>query len=345
MHDDSRLQNSRTFVWWCVVALVGMLFSIESAYGQTFGSLGVALTPAHFPRHSPKDVDDMFRLGKQVGNVAVFIYQWSQPDFKDVASRTVKLARDANLTPIVAVSPTRLEGMRGEFDVPEHVRRRAGRNLSFRDKKVYEPFIADVFDLARLHPPYLCLATEINLLALKDIQQYIGFAAVYKKLYAEVKKISPSTKVFVSFQWDFLYTMDNKEPRKIKEFSKLIDIFRPELDIVAFTSYPAITYSSPDKIPNDYYDRIYDHIKRSDEVMFMEIGWPSSGKGSEDSQVEFIRRLPSLMARVRPQVLAWSLLHDVVGSSLSGDLGRTGLVEENGNPKRALQAFLALRRR
>jgi hypothetical protein len=318
---------------------------VQPARAQAIDSVGIALTPAHFPRHSGKDVEDMFRLGQKVGNVAVFIYQWGQPDFKSVAAKTMKAAVNANLTPVLALSPTRMEGMRGEYDVPAKVRSSAGKNLSFGNKKVFEPYMADALDLARLHPPYLCLATEINLLAFKDIKQYIAFAGVYKKLYTEVKKISPSTKVCVSFQWDFLYTMDTKEPGKIKEHSKLIDIFRPELDLVAFTSYPFILYSSPDKIPGNYYTKIYDHIQRSDEVMFMEIGWPSTGKGSEDSQVQFIRMLPSLMANVRPRVVAWSLLHDVSGSGLTDELGHTGLLHGDGRAKPAFDEFLAIRRR
>jgi hypothetical protein len=330
-----------------LASLVLVVFALcRSAEAQnTFRALGIALTPAHFPRHTGKDVEEMFRVGKQVGDVAVFIYQWSQPDFKDVAAKVIKLSADSNLTSVLAISPTRLAGMRGEYDLPEGVRKRVGRNPSFDDPKVFEPYIADALDLARLKPPYLCLATEINLLAFRDIKQYIAFAHIYKKTYAEVKKISPATKVFVSFQWDFLYSMDVKEPAKVKEHSKLIDIFRPELDVLAFTSYPAITYSSPTAIPRDYYQKIYDHISRTDPVMFMEIGWPSTGKGSESSQVEFIRALPGLMAQVKPSVLAWSLLHDVGGGALESDLGNTGIISSDGRPKSGFAAFKELRGR
>ena len=252
--------------------LLGVLLGGSNmASAATFQTLGVAVTPAHFPHQSDKDIEDMFRLGKQVGDVGVFIYQWGQPDFKEVAAKVVQAAKGANLIPVVALSPTRLDGARAEYDVPDAVRRKAGRKLSFSDKNVYEPFISDALELARLKVPYLCLATEINFLAFKDIKEYINFAAIYKRTYAEVKKISPETKVFVSFQWDYFDIMDKKEPSpaKIKEHSKLIDIFRPELDVIAFTSYPFNDFASPAAIPADYYERIYNHINRSDEVMFM----------------------------------------------------------------------------
>jgi len=123
----------------------------------------------------------------------------------------------------------------------------------------------------------------------------------------------------------------------------MIDIFRPELDLVAFTSYPATVFNSPAAIPKDYYEHIYDHIKHSDPVVFMEIGWPTTGKGNEASQSEFIRQLPSLMANVKPQVLAWSLLHDVQGSPLGTDLSATGLLGNSGQAKGGLGAFKELK--
>lgn len=333
---------------WFGPGLLAVVFLAEAGVpapprrNKIFSATGVALTPANFPNHSDQDVKNMFKLGKEVGSAAVFIYQWSQPGLVDVARSMMKMSAEAGLTPIIAISPTSLSDLRGDLDLPEGVRRAARRNLSFANKAVYESYIAEVVKLAQLKPPYLCLATEINLLAFKDINEYVRFAHVYKKLYPVIKSISPQTKVFVSFQWDYLSIMDAKEPNKISEHSKLIDIFRPELDLVAFTSYPSARYSNPSDVPADYYERIYDHISRDDPVMFMEIGWPTTGKGNEKKQLEFIQRLPSLMGKTKPEVLAWSLLHDVGGGLLSSDLANTGLVTNNGRVKRAFEAFKEL---
>jgi hypothetical protein len=338
---EGRMRNF-TLLFFLGLAFAGLAHAAPQRGDKIFPSTGVALTPANFPNHSAKDVEDMFRIGKDLGDTAVFIYQWSQPDLQGTAQTMLKLSKQNNYTAILAISPTKLAGMRGEFDLPESVSRVVGRKVSFADKSVYEPYINDVLELAKLHPPYLCLATEINLLAFSSIKEYITFAAVYKKLYPVIKKISPSTQVFVSFQWDFFQLMDEKEPNKIAEHSKLIDIFRPELDLIAFTSYPADHFSSPSAVPANYYEQIYQHIKRDDPVMFMEIGWPSTGKGSEQSQLAFINRLPSLMEKVKPKVLAWSLLHDVPGA-LGGDLGSTGLLTTRGQAKPGFEAFKALR--
>lgn len=305
---------------------------------------GIALTPKNFPDHNGADVDEMFELGAEAGDYAVFIYQWSQPDFLKVAKQMMERSKKAGLTPILGISQLSLAGARNEYDVPESVRRNAKGKLTFENDQVHLPFIKAALDLARLKPPYLCLATEINFLAFKDIKEYLVFAHVYKRIYPEIKKISPDTKVFVSFQWDFFHIMARDEPNRIREHSKLIEVFRPELDVVAFTSYPADHFPSVEAIPSDYYENVFNHVTRSEEIMFMEIGWPTTGEGSDESQVAFIERLPELMNDVNPSVIAWSLLHDVRLSGLNNELASTGLISSSGEKKPGWNAFVELAR-
>ena len=322
-----------------------VLMTAAHLTGQVIAGTGVALTPSKFPRHGAAEVRAMFEEGKELGKYAVFIYQWSQEDRTSVARTMMDMSKDAGYTPILALSPTTLTDMRGKLDMPAAVKRRAGNRPTFADKAVHIPYIEAAFELAKLKPPYLCLATEINFLAFASIDEYVKFAAVYKRLYQEVKKISPETKVFVSFQWDYFQIMANREPKRISEHVKLIDIFRPELDVVAFTSYPSDHYKTPADVPANYYDRISEYVKPSDEIHFMEIGWPTSGTGSEAEQVEFIERLPRMMAKIKPKVVAWSLLHDVDTSALGGDLASTGLKHPDGRIKAGYKAFRDLSRK
>jgi len=341
---------SRQMRMWSMAAAMfalGILGFSRPAHRQTENpqsiEIGVALTPAHFPKHSPEDIREMFTLGKEVGKYSIFIYQWSQSDLVDVARSVVKMSRDAGLVPIVGISPTVLAGMRGDYDAPASVRAKMGRKkLSFADRNVHLPYIATVLELAKLKVPYLCLATEINMLAHANVKEYIYFAAVCKRLYPEIKKISPDTKVFVSFQWDIYSALDVKEPQKLKDHTNLIEIFRPELDLVAFTTYPSVQFRTPSDIPADYYANISRHIKPSDEVIFMEVGWPSVGKGSEATQLEFIGDLPRLLRPVHPRIVAWALLHDVTGV-FGTDLGTTGLITTDGKRKPSFEALKRLR--
>jgi hypothetical protein len=311
--------------------------------GKIFPGTGIALTPRNFPRHTKDDVRQMFVTGRELGCYAVFIYQWSDPNLVKTAKQMMKSCRDYGYIPIIGLSPTILGGLRDQLDAPEAVRNKAGSRLSFANPDVRLPFIETALELAKLKPPYLCLATEINLMAFKNIEEYKYVAYVYKKLYPLIKKISPETKVFVSFQWDFFTILDNRDSGRISEHSKLIDIFRPELDLVAFTSYPEAHFSTPSQIPAGYYSRILRHVKSSDEIVFMEIGWPADNKTDEKRQQQFIRMLPALMGEIKPRIIAWSLLHDVKGSGLSGNLSTTGLLTNKGEIKAGFKAFEELR--
>lgn len=301
------------------------------------GETGVALTPPHFPHHSEDDVRQMFVMGKRVGTYGIFIYQWSQPDFKTVAKKVSDTSNSTGLVPVLALSPTQLTGGRGELDLPANLKQ--VRHPSFAEKAVYENFLRDAVDIAKSKPPFLCLGTEINMLAFRDIHEYIYFAHIYKTAYDLIKKESPKTKVFLSFQWDYFFEMHSKNPNKLDEQKKLIDIFRPALDIVAFTSYPADRFRKPADIPANYYSKISEFVKPNDPIMFMEIGWPSTGRGSLSTQQQFVARLPELLGPTHPMLVAWSLLYDV-GSALPGqDLGTTGLLKSNGEAKPALAEF------
>jgi hypothetical protein len=88
---------------------------------------------------------------------------------------------------------------------------------------------------------------------------------------------------------------------------------------------------------------VFNHATRSEEIIFMEIGWPTTGEGSADSQVAFIERMPELMKDVNPRIIAWSLLHDVRLSGLSADLASTGLISPNGDKKAGWGAFVKLK--
>jgi hypothetical protein len=159
-----------------------------------------------------------------------------------------------------------------------------------------------------------------------------------------VKRISPETKVFVSFQWDWARVLDQKEADKIDEHSKLFDIFRPELDVVALTSYPAVFYKIPAELPPDYYSSLDKHVRPNDQVFFIEIGWPSSGTGNEEQQLAFIRRLPELLNDTKVNVLIWALLHDVNLAVFGADLNSVGLLTNSGRKKPAYDAFESLQR-
>ncbi|HYF51657.1 MAG TPA: hypothetical protein VEJ63_19740 [Planctomycetota bacterium] len=326
-------------MWKIAAVLFAAMLSLRAADPA---QLGVAPTPRNFPRHTPEDVAASFKQSAELGPIGVFIYQWSQPDFLDAATKTMLLCRQHKLTPVLSLSPTKLDA-RGKLDVPKTLVEKHGDKVSFTNPHIIEAYFQASVALAKLRPAYLCLATEINFLALENPKEYLAFAEVYRRIYKEVKMLSPETKVFVSFQWDICRLIDEKEPGKISEHTKLIDVFRPALDVIAFTSYPFEVAGVPEKVPASYYEGISKHVTRDDTVVFTELGWPSGGKSTEAMQEAFIKRLPELFKKVKPKFVAWSLLHDVDIPEFNANLGTTGLLTAKGKAKPGLAAFKELK--
>ncbi len=111
---------------------------------------------------------------------------------------TVGQARRAGLEPIFVIDP--LKGMdrtrfatlpaglgSADFGTPQL--RRAYGNFAVRISREF-------------HPRYLGLGAEINTYAAAHPADFPNFVSLYRETYAAVKAESPSTKVFVSFQWE-----------------------------------------------------------------------------------------------------------------------------------------------
>jgi hypothetical protein len=303
---------------------------------------GIAITPKNFPAHTSADLDDAFRLARELGQYAVFIYQWHDLNL-DTVGLLVEKSRRAGLVPIIGLSPTTLDQGRKELDLPDSVRWAAGKKISFSNPVIRKKFISTAEKLAALKPEYLCLATEINFLALQRLDEYLHFASLYKEAYTAVKRLSPATKVFVSFQWEWARILDSNEMDRIKEHSKVISIFKPELDLIGLTTYPAPFHKNPADLPADYYSWIYNHIEKKDPVLLMEAGWPTSGSGNESEQEAFVKRLPGLLKDVNVAVLAWALLHDVNLGEFDANLNTVGLLTNKGSKKQAYEAFRNLK--
>jgi hypothetical protein len=321
-----------------LLAAVYLFCPITHAAGFHYQQLGIAVTPRSFPNHTPEDIDNAFTLAKKLGQSTVLIYQWGKLDLNGarfMQDKTVKMGMHS----IIGLSPTTLDQGRKELDIPDELRAKVNGWISFANPAIRNEYKQTAIALAMFKPDYQCLATEINLLGLQRQDEYLQFASLYKEAYDEVKRVSPKTRVFVSFQYEWIRRLDAEDPRNLAEHSKLIDIFRPKLDVVGLTTYPAEYHKSPTELPPDYYSRIYRHIPRSNRVLFMETGWPTQGAGSTLEQVLFIARLPGLLKEVDVEVLAWALLHDVNLGEFSANLNSVGLITQEGQFKPGIKAF------
>jgi len=319
-----------------IASTAGLWSSPALAQGPT--AYGVAVTPRNFPDFTIEDVDAAFPLAKRIGDYAVFIYQWGELDIH-IPTLMVEKSRQAGLQPIIGLSPTTLGEGRKQLDLPVDVRRRAAPHISFANPVVREAFKQSAVALARLQVPYLCLATEINFLALQRLDEYLHFASLYRETYGLVKRIAPQTRVFVSFQWEWMRIVDSRAPHRIAEHRKLVDIFRPNLDVVGLTTYPAPFHDTPADLVPDYFTWLAHHILPTDEVLLMEVGWPTEGSGNEQEQRQFIRALPGMLRGVNVSVVAWALLHDIGLEEFDANLNSVGLMTTRGRRKPAFADF------
>jgi WD40-like Beta Propeller Repeat len=291
-------------------------------------AIGVGLTPAHFPRSTPDDVVRMIDLARQVGSYGQVTVPWRDPGAIRIAGALLPQMASRRLTSIVALNI--LDGTNGRLELPPGV---TGRSMA--EAAVARAYQSTVRELAALGPDYLSLAGDINLLLANGPDLYVQFVQVYKQAYRAAKAASPKTKVFVTFSWDFFRTASEQHP--LSALAKLLDLFRPDLDALAFSSQPT-RYHEPAMIPADYFGAIKQFVSPREESL-LQVGWPSSGSRGEALQRAFVERLSGLAAGAKPNILIWSLLHDVGDS---GPLAGLGLYTSAGTAKPAAASFAAV---
>lgn len=304
-----------------------------SADTQVAARAGVMVTPKNFPNHNGEDVADMFRLAAELGSFAVMRVDWNDPGRWEAAQAMVGMAQKRNLGTVLELTAFKADELKGaSLSPPKDLSDAVEKKISFTNPAVVEKFSRTVLELSELKPDYLAVATDVNLLQLSEPPEYDAFAALYKKLYPQIKQRSPNTKVYVSFQWDALQGKDTGTIRK------LIDAFRPNLDLLTVNSDPRKLFESrgPSGLAGDYFGRLAGYASGREPV-FVEITWPSEGKSGDADQVAFIRDLPRLMGPAKPAMLAWTFLHDV--KILRIFTARLGLINPEGKPKPAFAAF------
>ena len=134
---------------WVLAALgLACLSAIGPAHPQA--PLGVAVTPRNFPDHTAADLDDSFRLTRELGRHAVFIYQWGNIDLGVAKAMLAKAAR-SRLIAILGLSPTTLDQGRKELDLPAPLRAQARDHLSFSNPLIRRAYIELAMEIGRAH--------------------------------------------------------------------------------------------------------------------------------------------------------------------------------------------------
>lgn len=162
----------------------------------------------------------------------------------------------------------------------------------FRDELVRQAYLGYVRYLAESYQPrYMALAVEVNLMARSNRENYDAFLATYETAYAAVKEASPSTAVFVTFQYEALKGLPpSGESGRIGW--EIFDDFQ-NLDLIGLGTYPGFSFNSQAEIPADYYDEVLSHTDLP--VAIAEVGLNSSQQtpiqSDEEDQRQFLVRV------------------------------------------------------
>jgi hypothetical protein len=203
---------------------------------------------------------NLFRAIAAHGDVVLIQQNVAWDDFRDGIDgdskriddirAQVNLAWQNGLEPIFVVDP--LNGLnRREFgglppdlagaDFNHPVVRAAYQNFALRLARDY-------------HPRYLGLASEINTYADAFPDDFPNFVSLYRDTYLKIKRESPGTQVFVTFQWEDINNVNRFADQGEKKIDwDRIEAFEPDLDLWVISSYPFVAFDSAAEIPDDYY--------------------------------------------------------------------------------------------
>jgi hypothetical protein len=263
---------------------------------KTGTPLGSVVSPAHSPTPSDQDVAQAVKEIAAIGSCGSFIWTWSNgdPEYQLLQTLTT-LFREVGLKVFLQIAPTGIGSPAPPNGLPK----------TFTDPLTQAQYLNDAARLAALHPDYLNLGAEINLMYYLEPAEFNAFIPLYQQAYAIVKQTSPQTQVGVSYHLDLFFGYN--------EFN-VPALLGPQ-DFIGFTTYPAWTvykgvYPAPDQIALAYYDRLR-IVFPTQPIVFAEVGWPSGGLSNLSDQNKYMAALPQYMAKTQPALVIWVMEHDV----------------------------------
>jgi hypothetical protein len=265
----------------------------------------------------------------------------------------VDYLRAEGLRIVLLVDP--LDGLNRMKEAEETVRN--GRTLlDPRLREMHERWVKLL--VQRMRPQYVGLASEINTLAAHGRRVlYERIRDMCNTLAPELRRLSPGTKVFVSFQVDDAWGLPPFPRSPVDQFKLLHDF---DIDVLGLSSYPVFTFHDPSEIPGDYYLRLA--AESGKPVIQVEGGWGSapstmaSDRGSPQQQAAYLQRLFELLEGVKAELVvsltysdldladpSWHLPRDRM--AILGNFASMGIVDTSLKPKPAFAIWEEQRKR
>jgi hypothetical protein len=214
--------------------------------------------------------------------------------------------------------------------------------VSLSDPDIRSAYLAEIECLASLRPDALVLGSGVNLLIATSPDEYDAFTTLTIDAYVRIKRISATTRVGLSFQYDLLR---NIRPDDAANFVRASGA----QDFILVESHPGASSKLQRGVPfaSDVDDDHFAAFRRalgSDLPIAVETGWPSATPFGRENQMLFLRRLGRLVADMDPIHVIWSSLVDSADSERTLGLpAAEGLLSPVGEEKPAWQELNRLR--
>ncbi len=206
---------------------------------------------------------------------------------------------------------------------------------SFANPDVRDAFTHYTLWLVReFNPRYLGLASEINTYLDAHPGDVNNYVSLYHSVYALVKAESPETQVFVTFQWADLNNRwpDSAEGREagVTNWDQ-VDLFEPNLDIWAISTFPHFIFPDGQAIPNDYYTALLEQTDKP--IAIAESGYTTHSSdvlvSSPEHQVAFLEAVHEQLGGDRLAFWVYLILNDLNVESYTDLFRDEGLSEQN----------------
>jgi hypothetical protein len=262
----------------------------------------------------------------------------------NATERETTLANEQGLDLFVAIDPTEeIDGQSEIAALPDRL-----RGAGFDNAEIQGAFIAYAQYVAEnYHPKYLALGVEINSYQIQHQDDFERFVILYHRAYEAVKQLSPETLVFPTFQYEELQgLLPLTDPRPPQW--NLLNRFEPRIDLLAISSYPSLLYRDPQVIPESYYAQLTSHTSRP--IAIAGLGFASDvapaeagATAGEANQASFLRKVLDNAQQLHMRFVVWFVGQDPSFSTDATfeDFRHTGLLNEDGTPKRAWRDWAA----
>ncbi len=308
---------------------------------RTF-AMGVSSLPAELTEES---YSDTFRLAASAGEVILI---QRTPPWEELlggafseetvltTQRETALAKENGLDIFIAIDPTDGSRQRNRLaGLPDDL-----LGAGFSDPAVHKALIDYARYIAETYrPKYLAFGVEMNGYQQHHPEDFERFVVVYHEAYEAVKEISPETLVFPTFQFEELQgRLPFQDPLPPQWY--LISRFEPRLDVLAISSYPDIIFPDANDIPESYYAQLSLYTNRPIAITGMGYSSRASEEFStaqaEEAQAAFLRRTLDNAQQLDMPFVIWFVSQDpsFTGESVL-DLGKSGLIHQDGTPKPA----------